>query len=189
MGTQGGHDLGIDIGDTQIQRVTVGKVLRSDLDQGGRKALHNRLRAVSGTGVDHNHLARHQRGRIEHRRKRFADEGSLIFGANDDRNTRLKAQDVSPMARIRASALILRAYPAFSKLRLRVRTQLATADVNWIECVGSDARVDRQTATSGRHSRVTGSSHMVGVAQLVRASDCGSEGRRFEPGRSPLHQL
>ena len=25
----------------------------------------------------------------------------------------------------------------------------------------------------------------VGVAQLVRASDCGSEGRRFEPGRSP----
>lgn len=26
---------------------------------------------------------------------------------------------------------------------------------------------------------------MVGVAQLVRASDCGSEGRRFEPGHSP----
>ena len=24
------------------------------------------------------------------------------------------------------------------------------------------------------------------VAQLVRASDCGSEGRRFEPGQSPL---
>jgi hypothetical protein len=23
------------------------------------------------------------------------------------------------------------------------------------------------------------------VAQLVRASDCGSEGRRFEPGQSP----
>lgn len=23
---------------------------------------------------------------------------------------------------------------------------------------------------------------MVAVAQLVRASDCGSEGRRFEPG-------
>ncbi len=24
--------------------------------------------------------------------------------------------------------------------------------------------------------------NMVAVAQLVRASDCGSEGRRFEPG-------
>lgn len=24
--------------------------------------------------------------------------------------------------------------------------------------------------------------HTVAVAQLVRASDCGSEGRRFEPG-------
>jgi hypothetical protein len=29
------------------------------------------------------------------------------------------------------------------------------------------------------------SMHMAGVAQLVRASDCGSEGRRFDPGRSP----
>ena len=27
---------------------------------------------------------------------------------------------------------------------------------------------------------------MVVVAQLVRASDCGSEGRRFEPGHPPL---
>ncbi len=27
---------------------------------------------------------------------------------------------------------------------------------------------------------------MVGVAQLVRASDCGSEGRRFDPAYSPL---
>ncbi len=26
---------------------------------------------------------------------------------------------------------------------------------------------------------------MVDVAQLVRASDCGSEGRRFESGRPP----
>ncbi len=26
---------------------------------------------------------------------------------------------------------------------------------------------------------------MVAVAQLVRASDCGSEGRRFEPGQPP----
>ena len=26
---------------------------------------------------------------------------------------------------------------------------------------------------------------MVVVAQLVRASDCGSEGRRFEPGHPP----
>jgi hypothetical protein len=26
----------------------------------------------------------------------------------------------------------------------------------------------------------------VAVAQLVRASDCGSEGRRFDPGQSPL---
>ncbi len=26
------------------------------------------------------------------------------------------------------------------------------------------------------------SSKMVVIAQLVRASDCGSEGRRFEPG-------
>ena len=25
------------------------------------------------------------------------------------------------------------------------------------------------------------------VAQLVRASDCGSEGRGFEPHQSPLH--
>ena len=29
-------------------------------------------------------------------------------------------------------------------------------------------------------------SKMVDVAQLVRASDCGSEGRRFEPGLPPL---
>ena len=27
--------------------------------------------------------------------------------------------------------------------------------------------------------------HPVAVAQLVRASDCGSEGRRFEPGHPP----
>ncbi len=27
---------------------------------------------------------------------------------------------------------------------------------------------------------------MVVVAQLVRASDCGSEGRRFEPGLPPF---
>ncbi len=26
---------------------------------------------------------------------------------------------------------------------------------------------------------------MAGVAQLVRASDCGPEGRRFNPGHSP----
>jgi hypothetical protein len=26
---------------------------------------------------------------------------------------------------------------------------------------------------------------MAGVAQLVRASGCGSEGRRFDPGHSP----
>ncbi len=26
---------------------------------------------------------------------------------------------------------------------------------------------------------------MAGVAQLVRAPDCGSGGRRFDPGRSP----
>ena len=29
-------------------------------------------------------------------------------------------------------------------------------------------------------------SKMVDVAQLVRASDCGSEGRRFEPDLPPL---
>lgn len=28
--------------------------------------------------------------------------------------------------------------------------------------------------------------NMVGLAQLVRASDCGSEGRGFEPRRSPF---
>lgn len=28
---------------------------------------------------------------------------------------------------------------------------------------------------------------MVVLAQLVRASDCGSEGRRFEPGIPPKH--
>src|SRR5690606_9965673 len=31
-----------------------------------------------------------------------------------------------------------------------------------------------------------GSLLAVGVAQLVRAPDCGSGGRRFDPGRSPL---
>ncbi len=30
---------------------------------------------------------------------------------------------------------------------------------------------------------------MVVVAQLVRASDCGSEGRRFETGLPPLNSL
>src|SRR5690606_21420449 len=30
---------------------------------------------------------------------------------------------------------------------------------------------------------------MVGVAQSVRAPDCGSGGRRFDPGRSPLQAL
>lgn len=29
--------------------------------------------------------------------------------------------------------------------------------------------------------RIANSPHMVVIAQLVRASDCGSEGRRFEP--------
>ena len=28
---------------------------------------------------------------------------------------------------------------------------------------------------------------MANVAQLVRASGCGSEGRRFDPGHSPHH--
>lgn len=27
---------------------------------------------------------------------------------------------------------------------------------------------------------------MVAVAQLVRASDCGPEGRRFDPGQPPI---
>ena len=31
-------------------------------------------------------------------------------------------------------------------------------------------------------------SKMVDVAQLVRASDCGSEGRRFEPGLPPAEK-
>ena len=31
-------------------------------------------------------------------------------------------------------------------------------------------------------------SKMVIVAQLVRALDCGSRGRRFEPGLSPTHE-
>ena len=31
--------------------------------------------------------------------------------------------------------------------------------------------------------------HMVGLAQLVRASDCGSEGRGFEPRISPFSRL
>ncbi len=31
--------------------------------------------------------------------------------------------------------------------------------------------------------------NMVNVAQLVRASDCGSEGRGFEPHLSPLFLL
>lgn len=30
---------------------------------------------------------------------------------------------------------------------------------------------------------------MEGVAQLVRASDCGSEGRGFETPRSPIEKL
>ena len=30
---------------------------------------------------------------------------------------------------------------------------------------------------------------MVGVAQLVRALDCGSRGRRFEPGHPPKRPL
>ncbi len=29
---------------------------------------------------------------------------------------------------------------------------------------------------------------MVSVAQLVRALDCGSRGRRFDPGLSPLNK-
>ena len=32
------------------------------------------------------------------------------------------------------------------------------------------------------------SSLMVGVAQLVRAPDCGSGGRRFNSGRPPFHR-
>lgn len=30
---------------------------------------------------------------------------------------------------------------------------------------------------------------MVGIAQLVRVSVCGTEGRRFEPGHSPIKVL
>ena len=36
-----------------------------------------------------------------------------------------------------------------------------------------------------RKTLIFASQKMVNVAQLVRASDCGSEGRRFEPGLSP----
>lgn len=30
---------------------------------------------------------------------------------------------------------------------------------------------------------------MVAVAQLVRASDCGPEGRRFDPGQPPFETI
>jgi hypothetical protein len=39
----------------------------------------------------------------------------------------------------------------------------------------------------GNHNSITFAIQMVVVAQLVRASDCGSEGRGFEPHQSP-HQ-
>ncbi len=35
------------------------------------------------------------------------------------------------------------------------------------------------------HNSITFAAQLVVVAQLVRASDCGSEGRRFEPGHPP----
>ena len=41
-------------------------------------------------------------------------------------------------------------------------------------------KVDKEGFSEYKYSM-----HMAGVAQLVRASDCGSEGRRFDPGRSP----
>ena len=39
------------------------------------------------------------------------------------------------------------------------------------------------------HYLCTRNQQMVNVAQLVRASDCGSEGRGFEPHLSPLKGL
>ena len=38
----------------------------------------------------------------------------------------------------------------------------------------------------GNHNSITFAIQMVVVAQLVRASDCGSEGRGFEPHQSPI---
>ncbi len=40
-----------------------------------------------------------------------------------------------------------------------------------------------------KFDKFASSNQMVDVAQLVRASDCGSEGRRFEPGFPPYNPI
>ena len=48
----------------------------------------------------------------------------------------------------------------------------------------------RNVSRQGHDLEIVGSNptvatNMVAVVQLVRTSDCGSEGRRFDPDRSP----
>ena len=46
-----------------------------------------------------------------------------------------------------------------------------------------------RTGSFAAMKRVVAQSKMVVVAQLVRALDCGSRGRRFEPGLPPFPTL
>ena len=176
MRAERGDDLGVDVGHAEIQRVAIGEVFGSDLDEGRRKRAHDVQRAVGRARVDDDHLARRQRRRVEDRGQRLADEARLVLGANDDRDTRLETQNRSP-----------------GGMRARQRLAFYASTDRPVRTCGAGEGGAVRFVLRGRRGLASGRvalrtipwPRMVGVAQLVRASDCGPGGRRFEPGRSP----
>ena len=94
---QGGDDLGVDVGDAQVQRVAVGELVGRDLDQ---RASGNERTMSCVPSVEPESTTTTWRGRqglgVEDGRERLADEARLVLGADDDRHARGCAQDDPP---------------------------------------------------------------------------------------------
>ena len=65
MGAQRGHDLGVDAGHAEVERVAVGELVRLDLNEGGGEGPDDRLGAVGRAGVHHDDLPRRHALKIE----------------------------------------------------------------------------------------------------------------------------
>ncbi len=89
MGTQRGDDFRVDVGDPQVERVALRKVLGANLENDCRKRAHDLKCGVGGARVDHDHLARRQCCRVKDSRQGLTDEACLVLGANDDRDARI----------------------------------------------------------------------------------------------------
>ena len=61
--------------------------------------------------------------------------------------------------------------------------------INWMQRKAKKNKMKCNFALNGFLVTFAAEINMVVVAQLVRASDCDSEGRRFEPGHPPNKSL